>query len=342
MRHEVYRALHPFREHRVFRWQCNQQLYDRARSGTSGFTLVELLVVIAIIGILIGLLLPAVQAAREAARRAQCSNNLKQIGLALTNFHDANGRLPNSRRVCDYITWEAEIWPFIEQGSLSASWATNASYYQQQPTVRSYQVPIYVCPTRGRDIPAISVAGDSDTNTSAQTPGAVGDYGANLGDPSIIADHPNLGVPPTGPFVFAGSTETGPCPTISDLSAIQPQYTISFRNITDGLTNCLFVGEKHVPGQVWFGDHAAADNSIYNPDYVDSHGRWGGPGYPLSQIGDGTSNPSSTNKRFGSWHSGLCQFVLGDGSVRPLLNNIDTRVLAYLCNYHDGNSLPSF
>ncbi len=79
------------------------------------FTLVELLVVIAIIGILVALLLPAVNSAREAARRTQCINNLKNIGLAIHNFHNAQRQLPNSRRTCDYLTWAAEIWPYIEE-----------------------------------------------------------------------------------------------------------------------------------------------------------------------------------------------------------------------------------
>lgn len=322
--------------------------YPGKRAKVSGqhraFTLVELLVVIAIIGILIGLLLPAVQAAREAARRSQCQNNLKQIGLAILMFNDVNQRLPNSRRVCDYITWEAEIWPYIEQGSMAAAWSPTKTYYTQDINIREFQVPIYVCPTRSRDLPALSIKGDSDTNSSPHTPGALGDYGANLGDPSLLTDHENLGVLPTGPFVYSGSAadDGKPCPQISDLAGIPPKYSIRLQDITDGLTNTLFIGEKHIAGQIWFGDKAFFDNSIYNPDYANSHGRYGGPGYPLSTIGDGMTSPSGYNKRFGSWHTGVCQFALGDGSVRPVNNGVDTRVLAYLCNYHDGVVIPAF
>ena len=85
---------------------------------TRGFTLVELLVVIAIIGILVGLLLPAVQAAREAARRMQCSNNLKQIGLALHNYHDANNKFPQGFTRFHSWGWAVRILPYIEQSSL--------------------------------------------------------------------------------------------------------------------------------------------------------------------------------------------------------------------------------
>src|ERR1700712_1431839 len=87
------------------------------RSVDQGFTLIELLVVIAIIAVLIALLLPAVQAAREAARRAQCFNNLKQVGLALHNYHDTNGTFP-ANRAAQSISVHARLLPFMEQGPL--------------------------------------------------------------------------------------------------------------------------------------------------------------------------------------------------------------------------------
>jgi len=81
----------------------------------NGFTLVELLVVIAIIGVLVALLLPAIQAAREAARRVQCTSHLKQLGLAVQNFHDSKNRIPSSRRSPDFDTWAAELWPYLKE-----------------------------------------------------------------------------------------------------------------------------------------------------------------------------------------------------------------------------------
>src|SRR6187431_1964574 len=92
-----------------------------------GFTLIELLVVIAIIAVLIGLLLPAVQAAREAARRAQCVNNLKQIGLAMHNYHDQQGTLPPGTKGCCYGTWLSFILPHIEQMSMLNSYNSSGN-----------------------------------------------------------------------------------------------------------------------------------------------------------------------------------------------------------------------
>jgi prepilin-type N-terminal cleavage/methylation domain-containing protein len=86
------------------------------------FTLVELLVVIAIIGVLVALLLPAVQAAREAARRTQCLNNLKQIGLAIQNYHGVRNEIPPSRLPCHHGTWAALLWPYLEQSNIAQRW----------------------------------------------------------------------------------------------------------------------------------------------------------------------------------------------------------------------------
>src|SRR5512142_416688 len=91
-------------------------------TSTRGFTLIELLVVIAIIAVLIALLLPAVQSAREAARRAQCVNNLKQIGLAVHNYHDANLTFPPARKGCCWGTWNIFILPYVEQTSGFNAW----------------------------------------------------------------------------------------------------------------------------------------------------------------------------------------------------------------------------
>ena len=183
------------------------------RSG--GFTLVELLVVIAIIGILVALLLPAIQAAREAARRTQCVNNLKQIGIAIQNHHDTYKRIPNSRRTFDYITWAAELWPFIEEGNIAVAWDRTRRYYDQKEHVRTAQIPIYLCPTR-RGPPAVSISGDNDQGSESgqNVPGALSDYACNTGDTPQstpnASENDNTYEPlndpktaPTGPFRYS-------------------------------------------------------------------------------------------------------------------------------------------
>src|SRR6476646_1777033 len=111
------------------------------------FTLIELLVVIAIIAVLIGLLLPAIQKVREAANRTRCANNLKQIGLAMHSFHDANGFLPPYRIKKYFATWAVVIMPYIEQENVYKRWDILDEYYNQPASVVQALVPIYFCPS---------------------------------------------------------------------------------------------------------------------------------------------------------------------------------------------------
>jgi prepilin-type N-terminal cleavage/methylation domain-containing protein len=322
-----------------------------------GFTLVELLVVIAIIGILVALLLPAIQAAREAARRTQCVNHLKQIGTAIHNYHDTYKRIPNSRRTYDYITWAAELWPFIEEENIAVAWDRTRSYYNQLENVRTAQVSIYLCPTR-RAPPAISITGDNNqgSESAPNVPGALSDYACNTGDTeqSTLSASWNDNtykpsndpeVAPTGPFRYSrvGEEWEGEVqPGVTDLSLIPLEYKMQFKHVTDGLSHTAFIGEKHVPmpgAQDWFGHIDAKDNSVYNADFWSSVGRKGGKGRPLAEPTDGSQGGpelENVNKNFGGWHTGICQFVFGDGSVQALSIEIDEYMLGHVCNIADG------
>jgi prepilin-type N-terminal cleavage/methylation domain-containing protein len=315
-----------------------------------GFTLVELLVVIAIIGVLIALLLPAIQAAREAARRSQCQNNLKQIGLAFQMHHDAKKFIPNSRLQRDYNTWAGSIWPFLEQANISARWDPKFDYYGQKEDVRTYQVSVYLCPSR-RSPPQNSVNGDQDDSGSPHTPGACSDYAISLGD---ITSEGNDKVPSelvsqfsyidfcTGVGVYSGikgetEGETGTVPPGEE--PIISKFV--FKNVEDGLSNVPFVGEKHVP-PLFQGYGSANDASIYNADNRKGVGRYGGPGVPIVQdeVGNTPTTVDDYNECFGSAHSTGAYFAYGDGSIRMLSYEIDLRVLAYTLHRADGNTPP--
>jgi prepilin-type N-terminal cleavage/methylation domain-containing protein len=150
------------------------------RSARRGFTLIELLVVMAIISILVGMLLPAVQKAREAANRMSCSNNLKQIGLAMHNYEGTRERLPPDRLNPGYATWAVLILPYIEQDNLYRQWNLSWTYFQQNDTARLTPVKIYFCPSRrtATTPPTASISGDvpSSGESSLNVPGALSDY----------------------------------------------------------------------------------------------------------------------------------------------------------------------
>jgi prepilin-type N-terminal cleavage/methylation domain-containing protein/prepilin-type processing-associated H-X9-DG protein len=200
---------------------------DRSRTDTrAAFTLVELLVVIAIIGVLVALLLPAVQAAREAARRSQCVNNLKQWGLAMQMYHDAQGQLPAGATVNPRQTYVMRIWPYIEQTSLAARNDLKLEFYNPPVTIHNtlnglggQALAMYNCPSDwGVD------------QTVGQYQRRRGNYMINWGNATyggILNETLLLG---NAPFSNVnGKRET---PRVA-----------KFSSITDGLSNTLMMSE---------------------------------------------------------------------------------------------------
>ncbi len=290
-----------------------------------GFTLIELLVVIGIISLLAALLLPAVQKVREAASRASCSNNLHQIGLAFIMYHDNYSNLPPNRLSDLHATWAVLILPYVEQSNLYAQWDLVKVYYDQSDLARLTPVPTYFCPSRrtAQTAPGHSISGDQNDDIGPTlgpfVPGALGDYATCTGTDNCD------GCDCDG-HVYNGA-----------FRAAMNQYGqmlgyLSFTDIRDGLSNTLFAGDKHVHIQ-YFGC-GVLDCSLYNGDYWMCSSRSVGPNYPIAQ------KPTDTVIGFGGYHTGVCQFLFGDGSVRALANNADPNTLALLANISDGQAIP--
>lgn len=283
-----------------------------------GFTLVELLVVIAIIGILVALLLPAVQAAREAARRTQCTNNLKQIGLALQNYESSNQAFPPSRNPYPLVhSALARLLPFAEQGNLH-----NLCDYSTPPTsptntvAAQTKVDLFVCPSDPRQgkIPSMPEFGSN--------------YVANNGTGTI-----GFGLIASGDGMFT-------------------QTSLAFKDVLDGTSNTAAFSESilgssqastgpkpfdprrevlEVPGGndptpaacdagagVWSGRRGGKwidghyGNTLYNHYYVPNPPQW--------DCGNGSHNKALSTAR--SYHPGGVNVVFVDGSVRFAANTI--------------------
>ena len=316
-----------------------------------GFTLVELLVVIAIIGILVGLLLPAVQAAREAARRTQCTNNLKQIGLAFHNYHDTYGQFPPGVLCASQnfgYAWGAYILPFVEQEALADSIPIGTRPITTAPAKQGGETVIegYLCPSDPH--PEINVT--RTLNVVPTNPVATSNYVGNSGS-SVIKD--------CGQDVACNTQAAFRCnldDTGANLGQLQSYYKgvlfprshIEFRDITDGTANTILVGERDYESTD-HGNHGAANwIGVQNVTSGDGNRMYNvlslGPKWRvINDIDpDGNQDWIDHADAFSSQHPGGAQFVLNDGSVQFLTETIDTTTWKDLCVRNDGNPIGKY
>jgi prepilin-type N-terminal cleavage/methylation domain-containing protein/prepilin-type processing-associated H-X9-DG protein len=291
----------------------------------SAFTLIELLVVIAIIAVLIALLLPAVQQAREAARRSQCKNNLKQLGLAMHNYHDVHSSLPigSSGQSVDIgstdgwtsgYVWLKGILPYIDMGTVYAKWDENRNY-NATPNAALVQavIPGMICPS------------DTQVRTYSNAQGSYPNYNyaVNLGNTTVthnnVAGITNL----DAPFKYSGN---------------YIGYSRKLSDIVDGTSNTMLMGEirtgqvtDDVRGLTWYspniGFTALNRPNSPSPDIFGS--QWCTPevqakveifGMPCApHPSGGTGYVFSTRSR----HTGGVHILMADGAVRFLSENIN-------------------
>jgi len=293
-----------------------RRLRRTGRSRCPGFTLVELLVVIAIIGILVALLLPAIQAAREAARRTQCTNQLRQIGIAIQTHHDLKGHFPPGRNSNDQygVSWAYYLLPQLEEQAIYDAYVPKERVDADvnAPAMRT-PISVYACPSRRPP------AADRDFDNQDEAPlvraGAVlGDYAANAGLEEDIGMEGNdfadgkIDLTLAGP-IFSGSK-------------------IRARHVTDGLSRTLAVGERHIPPEQsdWPADRIhfrQGDTCFLASDAIMAILRGAEEG-----LADNPTDPSEDV--FGGSHSGVTLFVFLDGHIDALAN--DSSATAYGVN----------
>jgi prepilin-type N-terminal cleavage/methylation domain-containing protein/prepilin-type processing-associated H-X9-DG protein len=308
-----------------------------------GFTLIELLVVMAIIAVIFSLTLVAVQRVREAAARASCSNNLRQLALASQMYHDQHSFLPPSRIEDSWATWAVLILPYLDQGNSYRSWDLSRRFYEQPDAARLVHVTSYFCPSR-RTSGGFSLP-DSDHRGRVplflHTPGTLSDYAVCGGSGGGNNESSNT----KGAFVRAITVLSAPRSQASS-RVVTWRGSVTLNSITDGLSQTLFFGDKHIrPGQF---EVSLEDSSVFNGDHTYGYVRYAGKQIdnsvlttlrPITFRRDDAARPA---QRFGSWHSGVCQFAFGDGSVRPINNRIDLDTLTHLADRSDGLSVGNF
>jgi prepilin-type processing-associated H-X9-DG protein len=287
---------------------------------------VELLVVIAIIGILVALLLPAIQAARESARRSQCQNNLKQMGIAVQMYHQDHKFIPTGRDLRNQfgVSWAFRLLPYMEERAVyEAHNYTKEVFDVANSTSMRTPIAVYACPSRR------SPAADRNfDNEDTLPPGdeyfgvaTLGDYAGNAGHDGGVGVEPNEIVPtailPTIGPIFSGSR-------------------VALRNVTDGTSSTLAIGERHIPPvevppeweHFWMGDTAfmagdtrhtilaGASTGIAEPQQAQV----------TLEVEEGEVVEIARGI-WGSEHPGVVQFVYVDGHVDALSRNTDIDIL---------------
>ncbi len=331
-----------------------------------GFTLIELLVVIAIIAILIGLLLPAVQKVREAAARMTCSNNLKQIGLALHNHESVYGYLPTAGAQSSALGttgrsfpaegWAAQILPFIEQDNLARFVTGNGGVYNWQGSLGKAPVEVNVktfnCPSRGAARRSVAASWGSVYATNDYA-GCMIEWGNQWQWGEIAGPDGNEGNTFKGVIVKSGHMW-------QNNAALDRKYsTLPIIGITDGSSNTIAIMEKAVAAtqyspKIW--DWWEIPGWAHNADWPNMRlaGNW------LPVLADSDRNRVSWANNangpnwfwepgFGSAHTGVVNAVFGDGSVRAIRQSVgtsgnngysdNTSVLYRLCRRDDGQTV---
>jgi prepilin-type N-terminal cleavage/methylation domain-containing protein/prepilin-type processing-associated H-X9-DG protein len=338
----------------------------------SGFTLIELLVVIAIIAVLIALLLPAVQAAREAARRASCINNMKQIGIALANYHDQQGSYPPGTTELGYccsspnmLTFQVSILPQIDQGPLFNSYnlmlpsdlllgpgqpstgaptgsTVSGGPAVQNQTLRTTLLSVYICPsdvnTDHTDYPA-----SGDGASLLWAPGsykAMGgaDNGLNPGyfywDDAAGNNYSGWGKLP-----WRGLLHSCAAPdTTYNKSGLGPE---KIANITDGTSNTIAVAEYHTlttNSRRVFWSYAY---SSYDVGTAIPESRTLIPDYNKCAAAPGPDGSNSCKRAFGSLHPGGLNALFVDGSVHFLKQTINMNTWMALATIQLGEVVSS-
>ena len=322
-------------------------MLKNANKRRPGFTLIELLVVIAIIAVLIALLLPAVQQAREAARRTQCKNNLKQLGLAVHNYHDVHLCLPPAGIFLDqsskvWHSFHTYLLPYVDQVNVYQEFKMDLTIFANLPAPVSplnikavtRNVPVFRCPSTP------SGSGSADYGAAGFLPGLPGglftfgvtDYAVVDGIGCGLAALAGPGTPcgETGLIVFNINPDTG-----------MPRSPNTFAHATDGTSNIAIVWEdagriaryqmgKAVSG-VYSGGGAWAD--MQSEFYID--------GSNLDGSGGRCAVNCTNDNEVYSFHVGGSHVLIADGSVQFISSNTDTAVIAARVSTAGGETLNS-